>query len=150
MDEAASVQHASPPDTSESRMTDNRLNVVKSFFQFYFEGRVDDAVELLEPNVEYHLPGRGVLAGTFVGPQAVEKHLKKFVQMTVTPIDVLQWDDWLVGVANVAAVARIQLQRPGHLQGFRVIFLVEVSEDDKISRVEAFFSDPDALERFFT
>lgn len=130
-------------------MSDDRLAVAKTFFECFFDGRVNDAVKYLESDVEYHVPGRGAMAGTFIGPKAVEKHLKKFVDMTVTPIDVLQWDDWLVGVAKVAGVARIQLQRPGHRQSFRVIFLVEVSEENKVSRLEAFFSDPDALERFF-
>ena len=33
---------------------------------------------------------------------------------------------------------------------FRFVFLVEVSPNVKIARVECFYSDPEALERFFS
>ena len=42
---------------------DDRLTLVQTFFQDYFGGRVDDAVALLEPDVQIHLPGRGPYRG---------------------------------------------------------------------------------------
>jgi ketosteroid isomerase-like protein len=131
-------------------MSDDGLTMVQTFLERALAGRIDDAVRFLEPDVEYQVPGRDAPADTFVGSEAVKKHLEKFHELTVTPIDVLQWDDWLVGGTDVAGIARVQLQRPGHRQKFRVIFLVEVSQGNKISRVEAYSSDPDAYKRFFT
>ena len=131
-------------------MSDERLELVQTFFTLFFEGHVDEAVKLMEPTVVYDVPGRASPMGDFVGPTAVAKHLHKFLELTEVPIDVLSWDDWLIGTVNIAGVVRIHLQRPGRLQDFRAVFLVEVSPNVKIARVECFFSDPEALERFFS
>jgi ketosteroid isomerase-like protein len=131
-------------------MSDDRLKMVQTFFNCYFDGDVDKAVTFLEPTVVYHVPGRAAPMGDFVGPAAVAKHLHKLLELTEKPVDVLSWDDWLVGTADIAGVVRISLRRPGRVQQFRIIFLVEVSQDNKIARVECFFSDLDALERFFS
>jgi ketosteroid isomerase-like protein len=131
-------------------MSDKRLALVQTFFRNYFEGRVDEAVEVLDPDVVYHLPGRAGPMGDFVGRSAVAEHMKKFLQLVERPIDVLKWEDWLTGDVYVAGVVRIELQRPGRFQEFRVIYLVEVSEELKIARVECFYTDPEMFERFFT
>jgi uncharacterized protein len=130
-------------------MVDDRLALVQSFFARYFDGDIDGAVTLLEPTVVYHVPGRIAPAGDFVGPAAVAAHLRKFLELTGDAIDVLSWDDWLVGTTDIAGVVRVHLQRPGRVQEFRFVFLVEVSQNVKIERVECFYSDPEALERFF-
>jgi ketosteroid isomerase-like protein len=131
-------------------MSDDRLALVQTFFTRFFEGNVDQALELLEPTVVYHVPGRAELAGEFVGPAAVSMHLRKFLEVTGNAIDVLSWDDWLIGTIDLAGVVRVHLQRPGRGQEFRFVFLVEVSQNVKIARVECFYSDPDAFERFFS
>ena len=100
-------------------MAHDRLTLVQTFFQDYFGGRVDDAVALLEPDVQIHLPGRGPIAGDFVGPDAVAAHLKKFLQMTENPINVLGYDDWLVGTVYIGGIVRLELQRPGRLDELR-------------------------------
>ena len=130
-------------------MSDDRLAIVQRFFQQYFGGDVGEAEKLLGPNVEYRITGKSTLSGTFVGPKAVTNHLRVFLELTETPIDVLQWEDWLVGSTYVASVVRVELQQPGRLQEFRLVILVRVGEDDKISSVEVFYSDPEAVERFF-
>ena len=63
-------------------MSDDRLALVQTFFTRYFEGHVDEALTLLEPTVVYHVPGRAEPAGEFVGPTAVAKHLRKFLELT--------------------------------------------------------------------
>ncbi len=59
----------------------------------------------------------------------------------------------MAGVDNVAGLANIHLQRLGQQHDFRIIYLVSVTEDDglqRISRIEAFFSDQAAFDRFFS
>jgi ketosteroid isomerase-like protein len=131
-------------------MSDDRLALVQTFFTRYFGGHVDAALTLLEPTVEFHVPGRVELAGDFVGPDAVAKHLRRFLKLTGNAIDVLSWDDWLVGTVDIAGVVRVHLQRPGRAQEFRFVFLVKVSQNVKIDRVECFYSDPAAFDRFFS
>ncbi len=131
-------------------MSDDRLALVQTFFTRYFGGHIDEALTLLEPTAVYHVPGRVPLAGDFVGPAEVARHLRKFLELTGDAIDVLSWDDWLIGTIDIAGVVRVHLQRPGRVQEFRFVFLVEVSQNVKIARVECFYSDPEALERFFS
>jgi ketosteroid isomerase-like protein len=130
-------------------MADDRLTLVQKFFQAYFDGRIDDAVAMLEPDVQIHLPGRARIAGDFVGPDAVAAHLKQFLEMTEDPVNVLGYDDWLVGTVYIAGVVRLELQRPGRLDQVRIVYLVRVSESLKISRVNVFYDNPDVFERFF-
>jgi ketosteroid isomerase-like protein len=131
-------------------MSDDRLALVQTFFTRYFDGHIDEALTLLEPTVVYHVPGGVPLAGDFVGPAEVARHLRKFLDLTGDAIDVLSWDDWLIGTIDIAGVVRVHLQRPGRVQEFRFVFLVEVSPNVKIARVECFYSDPEALERLFS
>src|ERR1700689_823545 len=131
-------------------MSDDRLALVQTFFMRYFEGHVDEALTLLEPTVVYRVPGRSGVAGDFIGPTAVAKHLQKFLELTGNAIDVLSWDDWLIGTTDIAGVVRVHLQRPGRVHEFRFVFLVNVSKNARIARVECLYSDPEAVERFFS
>ena len=134
-------------------MPDSRVTVAEDFFQKLFGGDVSAACDLLDPQVVDIVPGRHAGSGVFRGVQAVAAHLSTFLRLTEDPIDVLQWEDWMAGVDNVAGLARIHLQREGQQHDFRVIFLLSVTEEDgplRISRIESFFSDQAALDRFFS
>jgi ketosteroid isomerase-like protein len=133
--------------------TDARIAVAEDFFQKYFGGDVAAACDLLDPQVMFLLPGRRPPSGAFKGAQAVAEHLRDFLELTEDPIDVLKWEDWMAGVDNVAGLATIHLQREGQQHDFRVILLVSVALDDgvgRITRIEAFFSDQAAFDRFFS
>jgi ketosteroid isomerase-like protein len=134
-------------------MTDSRVTLAENFFQRFFGGNVSAACDLLDPQVVDVVPGREAASGVFQGAQAVAEHLSTFLRLTEDPIDVLKWEDWMAGVDNVAGLATIHLQREGQQHDFRVIFLVSVTEDDglqRISRIESFYSDQAAFDRFFS
>ncbi len=134
-------------------MPDARVTVAVDFFQKAFGGNVSAARDLLDPQVVDVTPGTGAPSGVFQGVQAVVEHLSTFLRLTEDPIDLLEWEDWMAGVVNVAGLARIHLQREGQQHDFRVIFLVSVTEDDgllRISRIESFYSDQAAFDRFFS
>ena len=134
-------------------MTDSRVTAVQDFFQKFFGGNVSAAYDLLDPHVVDVVPGTHGPSGVFQGAQAVAAHLSTFLRLTEDPIDVLKWEDWMAGVDNVAALAKIHLQREGQQHDFRVIFLVAVTEHDgrhRISRIESFYSDQAAFDRFFS
>ena len=131
-------------------MSLDRLGLVQTFFQRFFNGDVADAVALLDPAVAYCVPGLRTAGGTFVGRAEVTEHLERFLELTERPVDVLKWEDWLTGESNVAGVVRLELQRPGRIADTRLVFLVEVSADARsIVRIEVFLSDPEAAARFF-
>ena len=132
-------------------MPDSRVTVAAEFFQKLFGGDVAAACDLLDPQVVDVVPGSHPLSGVFQGVQAVEAHLSTFLRLTEDPIDVLEWEDWMAGVDNVAGLAKIHLQREGQRHDFRVIFLVTVTEDGgRISRIESFYSDQAAFDSFFS
>jgi ketosteroid isomerase-like protein len=134
-------------------MQDPRVRVAADFFQKIFAGNVSAASDLLDPQVVDVVPGQSAPAGVFNGVKAVAKHLSTFLQLTEDPIDVLKWEDWLAGIDNVAGLAKIHLQRAGQQHDFRVIFLVSVTEINglhRISRIESFYSDQAAFDRFFS
>ena len=134
-------------------MPDSRVTVAVDFFQKVFGGDVAAAYGLLDPDVVDVLPGTHPLSGVFRGAQAVAAHLSTFLRLIEDPVDVLKWEDWMAGVDNVAALAEIHLQREGQQHDFRVIFLLSVTEHDgqhRISRIESFFSDQAAFDRFFS
>jgi ketosteroid isomerase-like protein len=134
-------------------MADSRVTVAQEFFQKLFGGDFSAARDLLDPHVVDVVPGRHPPSGVFQGVEAVATHLSTFLQLTEDPIDVLKWEDWTAGVDNVAALAKIHLQRLGQQHEFRVIFLISVTERDgrqRISRIESFYSDQAAFDRFFS
>jgi ketosteroid isomerase-like protein len=134
-------------------MSDSRVKVAADFFQKVFGGNVSAARELLDPHVVDVVPGTHALSGVFQGAHAVAAHLSTFLRLTEDPIDVLKWEDWMAGVDNVAGLAKIHLQREGQQHDFRVIFLVSLTESDgilRISRIESFYSDQAAFDRFFS
>ncbi len=134
-------------------MPDSRVTVAMEFFQEALGGHVSAARDLLDPQVVEVVPGTHAPSGVFHGVQAVEAHISNFLRLTNDPIDVLQWEDWLAGVDNVAGLAKIHLQREGQQHDFRIIFLVSVTENNgrqRISRIETFYSDQAAYERFFS
>ena len=134
-------------------MPDSRITVAEDFFQKLFGGNVSAACQLLDPQVVDVVPGTHAPSGVFEGVQAVAEHLSTFLRLSEDPIDLLQWEDWMAGVDNVAGLAKIHLQREGQQHDFRVIFLISVTGGDglhRISRIESFFSDQAAFDRFFS
>ncbi len=134
-------------------MSDPRVTVAQDFFQKFFGGNISAASDLLDPQVVDVVPGTHAGSGVFQGVQAVVAHLSAFLRLIEDPVDVLKWEDWMAGVDNVAGLAKIHLQRVGQRHDFRVIFLISVTEDDgrhRISRIESFYSDQAALDRFFS
>lgn len=131
-------------------MTIDRSNAVaQDFFQKCFRGDIASAIELLDPNVTYRVPGSHRLAGTFLGPHAVARHVEELLRETHHTLDVLQWEDWMIGVNNLAALVNIRVQRHGIIDSFRTILLVGMSPGGRIKRIEMFVSDQVEAERFF-
>jgi hypothetical protein len=76
--------------------------------------------------------------------------LEQLLRLTNRTLNVLQWEDWLVGVDHLAALVRIGIQRPGAIGTFRALFLLAMSDDEKIRRIEVFYSDQARAENFFS
>ena len=130
--------------------SDTRIAAAQEFFQRSFRGEVSSAIEFLDEKVSYHVPGVHQLSGDFEGPEAVAQHLGRLLQLTSRTVNVLQWEDWMLGVNHVAALTHIRVQLPGAVHSFRAVFVVTIADDAKIRRIEMFFADEAAAERFFS
>jgi ketosteroid isomerase-like protein len=128
---------------------DARVRVAQEFFQRYFSGDVDRARELLGEDVVYRAPGSHRLSGVFTGTEAVVEHLREFLVVQESPIDVLKWEDWMAGVDYVAALVSVHLQREGIYLEFRLVIVVLVSDAGKIREIDLFYDDQAGFERLF-
>ena len=129
--------------------TEKSSTVAEDFFQKCFRGEVSAAVELLDSKVTFRVPGSHRLAGIFEGPKAVAEHIEELLRQTHHTVDVLKWEDWMIGLNNVAGLVNIRVQREGVIDTFRAIFLITMAESDKIRQIEVFFSDQAKVQRFF-
>jgi ketosteroid isomerase-like protein len=127
--------------------SDARIATAKEFFEKSFRGEVP--MELLEEDVIYDVAGVHQLMGHFEGREAVAQHMSKLRQLTHETVNVLQWEDWLVGVNHVCGFARMGFHLDAVDETLSVIFLITMSEDDKIRQIEVFFSNLAAAEHFF-
>jgi ketosteroid isomerase-like protein len=130
--------------------TDTRIAAAQEFFQRSFSGDVSSAIEFLDEKASYHVPGANQLAGDFEGREAVAQHLSKLLELTSRTVNVLQWEDWMLGVNHVAALTHMSVQHRGALETFRAVYVLTVDEDAKIKRIEVFFEDQAAVDRFFS
>jgi ketosteroid isomerase-like protein len=130
--------------------TDTRIAAAQEFFQRSFSGNVSSAVEFLDEKASYHVPGANQLAGDFEGREAVAEHLGKLLDLTSRTVNVLQWEDWMLGVNHVAALTHMSVQHSGAVHSFRAVYILTIDEDAKIKRIEVFFDDQAAVDRFFS
>jgi ketosteroid isomerase-like protein len=129
--------------------TQDQIPIVQSFFQKCFYGDLSEAVAMLDPRVTYHVPGSHKAAGTFEGPESVAEHVSNLLKMTCGTVDVTQWEDWMVGVDNIAALVAMRVQKSAQIYNFRSVYVVAITDEDKIRHIDLFFGDEAAVDRFF-
>jgi ketosteroid isomerase-like protein len=135
----------------ENPVTDDQLSLVQRFLQLLLKGDVDQSTKLLAPDATYHIPGSHYPAGTFVGARAVAGHLQEFFEFTNHTVDLLKWEDWMVGANSIAAVVQMRFERAGAAWQLRVIYLVKLRPDNAtITSVELFFANADVAERLLS
>jgi len=128
---------------------DSRIRIAQEFFQRYIGGDAARARELLDEDVVYHVPGSHKPAGEYVGVSSVIDHFRDFRALIESPVDVLQWEDWMAGVDYVAGLASIHVQRAGMELNFRMVMVVRVTEEGKIREIEAFNDHQGDFDRLF-
>jgi hypothetical protein len=129
--------------------TEKDVAVAQDFLRSAFAGKASEAVDLLDPEVTYQVPGSHHLAGIFHGRDEVATHVGDLMRITSHRIDVLQFEDWMVGLNNLSALIRLRVQRDRLLETFRAIYLFAISESGKIKHIQIFFADQAAADRLF-
>lgn len=127
-----------------------RLINARLFFLNYSLKHLDEAVQLLSPNVVYSVPGHNQLSGVFHGPDEVRRHIVKLIDFSRGTFEVLKWMDWMVGESHIAALQYAQAQSHGGIYRGHHLYLLESDPDDLLSVIKVFFEDQGAADRFFT
>ncbi|MCU1488719.1 MAG: hypothetical protein JWM85_124 [Acidimicrobiaceae bacterium] len=129
--------------------TNPRVAKAQEFLGRLVDQQAERATALLSPVVEYRLQGRYPLAGDFCGPAQATGHLAKLFSEIDGTLDLLKWEDWMLGGQHVAALLVIGMQRHGRRLDAEVLILLGFTVDDQISAVDVFFKDEQQAERFF-
>ncbi len=127
-----------------------RLINAKRFFLSYSKEHIDDAVQLLSPNVVYTVPGHHKLSGVFHGPDEVRRHVAALTDYSRGTFEVLKWMDWMVGETHITALQYAQAQNARRIYRGHHLYLLESDSDGLVSDIKVFFEDQAAADRFFT
>jgi ketosteroid isomerase-like protein len=126
-----------------------RLVNARRFFLNFSLLHLDDAAQLLSPNVVCTVPGQNKLSGVFHGPHEVRRHLATLLELSGGTFEVLQWMDWMVGESHITALQYAQAQRGAKIyRGFH-LYLLESDTQHLLSDIKVFFADQSATDRFF-
>lgn len=126
-----------------------RLVNARQFFLSLSGPHLDDATELLSPNVVFTVPGLNKLSGLFQGPDEVKRHMATLVEFSRGTFEVLEWLDWMVGETHMTALQYAQAQHEAKIYRGRHLYLLESDSDDLLSDIKIFFEDQAAADRFF-
>ena len=126
-------------------MTD--ADVVRAMYDALAAADIPTFVSLLDPDVQWTVPGRHTLAGTTVGVPALLAHLAEVAQRTAGQVSV-DVKDVLAGASYTSAVVDVEMTVDGrsvqdhqvHLFGFR---------DGRIASVREYHGDERAFDELF-
>ena len=125
-----------------------RLVNARRFLMGISTGHADAVLALLAPTVVYTVSGHSPLAGTVHGPVEVQEHVRRVFRATSGTIDVLKWDDWLVGQNHVVALQSVQVQGAGMIHRNHLLFLIETDQHDMLTKIQLIFGNQDEADRF--
>jgi len=122
-------------------------DVVRAMYDALAAADIPTFVSLLDPDVQWTVPGRHTLAGTTVGVPALLAHLAEVAQRTAGQVSV-DVKDVLAGASYTSAVVDVEMTVDGrsvqdhqvHLFGFR---------DSRIASVREYHGDERAFDELF-
>jgi len=122
-------------------------DVVRAMYDALAAADIPTFVSLLDPDVQWTVPGRHTLAGTTVGVPALLAHLAEVAQRTAGQVSV-DVKDVLAGASYTIAVVDVEMTVDGrsvqdhqvHLFGFR---------DGRIASVREYHGDEHAFDELF-
>ncbi|MFC6352307.1 nuclear transport factor 2 family protein [Rothia nasimurium] len=124
------------------------LQVVTSYFQALAEGRVTEALAMLDKNVEWHQPGKNRFSGVHRGPEAVGNLIGDMMAVSAGTFSLAVAGAMMVNGDLVAVPVHFSGQRQGAGLNQDGIDLITVREG-KIVTVQLFSSDGPAEDAFW-
>jgi hypothetical protein len=127
-----------------------RLTNTRRFLMDISSHRPGQVAGLLAPDVTYTVPGHSPMAGVYRGPEEVQDHIRKVLEVTSGTFQILKWIDWMVGLAHVSALQFAQAQGGGVVYRAHHLYVVETDHNDLLSTIRIYFEDQYEADSFFT
>jgi hypothetical protein len=116
------------------------------------QGHIEDGIKLLSPDVTYRVGGEHALAGDFKGREHTAAHLTELTTRTMGTLDLIKFEDWLVGESHFAALVTIIMRSDGRVSNVSKgghVFIFRFDADERIVDIRVLFEDERYIERFF-
>ena len=86
------------------------LTVIQSAYEAFGRGDIPAVLETLAPDIQWHIPGRNPLAGTYKGPDEVVGFFTQLMERSGGTFGLVV-DDWLASDQHVVVLVRETGQR---------------------------------------
>jgi len=121
--------------------------VVRQMYDALFSADLKGFMALLDPEIEWTVPGSHYLAGTFTGVPAVLAHLAEVAQRTggqvrLSVVDVLEGGD------RAAAIVDVEMSFDGHTVHDRQVHLFEL-RSGRIASVREYHGEEGSFDQIF-
>jgi uncharacterized protein len=88
------------------------LGVVQTAYEAFGRGDIPAVLKAFAPDIQWHIPGRNPLAGTYKGHEEVVGFFTQLMERTDGTFN-LEIDDWLASDEHVVVLVRETGQRDG-------------------------------------
>lgn len=126
-----------------------QLKIAETFLSCLGRSNPQGALDLLSPTASYHVSGIHSFSGTFTSPVDILRHLEALASLTNGSVDVVKWEDWLIGEHHIAALGELRMSAEGQRYSGLHVFLFAFNEDDTVQHISVFYEDSAAALRFF-
>ena len=123
-------------------------DVVRHWYEAHERGDIDDAAELLAPQVVWHVPGRSPVGGEYKGREAVAEALQTFRERTGGTFH-SELIDLLSSASTVIALVRNTGRRGDRLLDSRQAFQFDVA-GGRIAEIWIYVDDLYAVDAFWS
>lgn len=86
------------------------LGVIQSAYEAFGRGDIPTVLEAFAPDIQWHIPGRNPLAGTYKGHEEVVGFFTQLMERSGGTFS-LEMDDWLASEQHVVVLVRETGQR---------------------------------------
>lgn len=130
-------------------MTHPHITLVEQYMAAAYTGDLAAAGALLSENVTLRMGGKNSLAGIYQGRDAFFGAFGRMLELSRGTYKLIEQQDWLVGEARVALLAREQVEQQGKIVAFDRIITYDIA-DGKITAVRVYEGDPEIADRAFS
>jgi ketosteroid isomerase-like protein len=96
----------------DTKMSTDNLELIRRGYDAFSHGDVATVLEVLDPEISWHVPGRSPLSGDYNGHDAVVGFFVKTQELAAGSFSI-EIDDMLAGGDRVVVLCTVSAQRPG-------------------------------------